>query len=192
MGGGLSTGILGDVTNNIQALKHCGDHHFNMKQYDVALEIYSLAIERSSSLQDITYRLVAALYSNRSSTYVALGRYSEALSDAITTVELDPQWSEGYVRAANALIPIPERLNEAIANIDKGIALVGADDSLQLRQLSDLRASILRGGSYVFKGTGCCYTWGSGSYGQVFVLVLILILCHQMIHLLHLSLATGN
>lgn len=172
MGGGLSSDIQGDSTS-IQALKHCGDHHFNMKQYDEALEMYSIAIERCSYLRDITHRPVAALYSNRSATYAALGRYSEALSDAMTTVELAPHWSKGYIRAANALIPIPERLNEAIENIDKAIALFGAVDSLQLRQLSDLRASILRGGSYIFKGAGCTYTWGSGSYGQVFVPSLI-------------------
>ena len=160
MGGGIST-----AGASAAVLKKLADYHFEAEQYQDAADLYSIAL--NSSIEDIQDISVATLYSNRSATYEKLGQFSEALKDAMMTIDLAPQWSKGYIRASKALASFPERLNEAVEYIEKAIALISVVDVLQLKQLTDLRSSIVRGGGFAFKGAGCTYTWGSGSFGQL-------------------------
>lgn len=87
------------------ALKSQGNIHFGKQDFQAALAAYSQALALSPRS--------AALYSNRSATYLQLGQLEQALSDADRAVQCDPKWSKAYRRRGNVL-EVLDRLDEAI------------------------------------------------------------------------------
>ncbi|KAF3927468.1 hypothetical protein ABW21_db0208842 [Orbilia brochopaga] len=87
------------------ALKSQGNVQFGKQDFQAALASYSQALQ-------LTPRS-AALYSNRSATFLQLGQLEQALGDADRAVQCDPKWSKAYRRRGNVL-EVLERLDEAI------------------------------------------------------------------------------
>ncbi|KAK6337447.1 hypothetical protein TWF730_002846 [Orbilia blumenaviensis] len=87
------------------ALKAQGNTHFGKQDFQAALAAYSQALALSPRS--------AALYSNRSATYLQLGQLEQALADADRAVQCDPKWSKAYRRRGNVL-EVLDRLEEAI------------------------------------------------------------------------------
>lgn len=80
---------------NSDALKKQGNDAFAKKEYSKAITLYSDAL--SIDPENPT------LYSNRSGSYCALGKYEQAASDAKTAILKKPDWVKGYTRLGAAL-----------------------------------------------------------------------------------------
>ena len=192
MGGGLSA--IADY--DVAALKTMGDSHYRYDQFYEAIFFYTTALSKIERTADplgglgdsdgrmyhsvssdgrhvvpIEKDLLVKLYGNRSAAYACSGSYQKALDDAVHAIEVDPFYTKGYYRAAKALLELrgQESINEAMEYLDKAIAVASQanDDALLLRQLSDLKASLSRGGGTLFRGNGWCYSWGTGEFGQL-------------------------
>lgn len=74
------------------AFKAEGNEFFKNKNYEKAIEKYTLAIE--SDPADVTF------YSNRSACYAALNKWSEAADDGRQCIIVDKSFVKGYFRAA--------------------------------------------------------------------------------------------
>ncbi|EPS36146.1 hypothetical protein H072_10328 [Dactylellina haptotyla CBS 200.50] len=94
-----------DPNARSSALKSQGNIQFGKQDFQAALTSYSQAL-------NLTPRS-AALYSNRSATYLQLGQLEQALADADRAVQYDPTWSKAYRRRGNVL-EVLDRLDEAI------------------------------------------------------------------------------
>ncbi|KAF3940407.1 hypothetical protein ABW19_dt0203583 [Dactylella cylindrospora] len=94
-----------DANARSDALKAQGNVYFGKQDFQAALTSYSQALQ-------LTPRS-AALYSNRSATYLQLGQLEQALADADRAVQYDPKWSKAYRRRGNVL-EVLDRLDEAI------------------------------------------------------------------------------
>uniref|UniRef100_A0A8I7BK79 Serine/threonine-protein kinase BSK1-like TPR repeats domain-containing protein n=2 Tax=Hordeum vulgare subsp. vulgare TaxID=112509 RepID=A0A8I7BK79_HORVV len=75
-------------------LKLEGNKAFEIKDYDTAILLYSMALK----LDDMD----ATLYSNRSVSWLHLGDGDEALSDAQACTRVWPDWEKGYYRQGMA------------------------------------------------------------------------------------------
>ncbi|XP_020180963.1 uncharacterized protein [Aegilops tauschii subsp. strangulata] len=75
-------------------LKLQGNKAFEIKDYDAAIPLYSMALK----LDDTD----ATLYSNRSICWLHLGDGDEALSDAQACTRVWPDWEKGYYRQGMA------------------------------------------------------------------------------------------
>ncbi|KAF3107916.1 hypothetical protein TWF569_005518 [Orbilia oligospora] len=95
----------GDNNARSDALKSQGNIFFGKQDFQAALTAYSQAIGFNPRS--------AALYSNRSATYLQLGQLEQALADADKAVQFDPTWSKAYRRRGNVL-EVLDRLDEAI------------------------------------------------------------------------------
>ena len=177
---------------DVLTLKSMGDSHYRCDQFYEAIFFYTSALGkiemRSDPVGGLGVRLyfsvstdhhvvpieketLVKIYGNRSAAYSRSGSYQKALDDAVHAIEIDPFYPKGYYRAAKALLELngDERSNEAMEYLDKAIAVASQvpDDALIMKQLSDLKASLARGGGTLFKGNGWCYSWGMGEYGQL-------------------------
>jgi len=81
-----------------QALRDEGNELFKHQNYSKAIEKYTEAI----LLPGLPSQDVAALYSNRSVSYLKVKEFKSAKSDAKGAVMLNPIWSKGYFRLAAA------------------------------------------------------------------------------------------
>ncbi|GMI92729.1 Hop3 [Hibiscus trionum] len=70
------------------------------------------------------------LYLNRSASYASLHQYDAALSDAKKTVELKPDWSEGYSRVGAAYLGL-HQYQDAISAYKKGLEIDPNDEALK-------------------------------------------------------------
>ncbi|KAI1911381.1 Hsp90 cochaperone [Ophidiomyces ophidiicola] len=77
------------------ALKAEGNKAFAAKDFDLAVEKFSAAIELDPSNH--------VLYSNRSGAYASLKNFAKALEDANKTTEIKPDWPKGWGRKGAAL-----------------------------------------------------------------------------------------
>uniref|UniRef100_A0A9J2PMQ3 protein-serine/threonine phosphatase n=1 Tax=Ascaris lumbricoides TaxID=6252 RepID=A0A9J2PMQ3_ASCLU len=75
-------------------IKDEANQFFNDQAYDVAIDLYTKAIELDGA--------VAVLYGNRSVAYLKKELYGSALEDAATALSLDPGYIKGYYRRATA------------------------------------------------------------------------------------------
>ena len=81
-------------TSDVDVLRDQGNEHFKAKRYTEAESCYKAALRGTQS--------DSKLYSNLSACCLSLSRPDEALSHARHCIELDPTWSKGYFRLANA------------------------------------------------------------------------------------------
>ncbi|VDM49038.1 unnamed protein product [Toxocara canis] len=75
-------------------IKDEANQFFNDQAYDVAIDLYTKAIELDRS--------VAVLYGNRSAAYLKKELYGSALEDAAAALRIDPNYIKGYYRRATA------------------------------------------------------------------------------------------
>ena len=94
--------------------KELGNKAFSEKDYPKAVEHFSDAIKESPS--DHT------LYSNRSASYLNMGKAQLALSDADRCIEIKADWDRGHQRRAMALQNLG-RFDDAIATFEQGLKL---------------------------------------------------------------------
>ncbi|KAL1917433.1 uncharacterized protein VTP21DRAFT_3826 [Calcarisporiella thermophila] len=87
-----------------EEFKNKGNQAFLAKNYEVAIEHFTKAIELDPTNH--------VLYSNRSASYASLKQYERALEDAEKTVSLKQDWGKGYSRKGAALHGL-NRLAEA-------------------------------------------------------------------------------
>lgn len=72
-----------------------GNKHFAAKEFDKAIQQFSLAIDASPVPNHV-------LFSNRSACYASLKDFSKALEDAQKCVETNSSWAKGYNRVGAA------------------------------------------------------------------------------------------
>lgn len=85
-------------------LKQIGNHNFARKNYDVAIDSYTRAIELSKTLTAdcIKPDEVAIFYQNRAACEEAMGDYEKVISDCDSAIELKNNYVKAYVRRAKA------------------------------------------------------------------------------------------
>jgi len=96
------------------------------------------------------------LYSNRSAARASLHRYADALADAQKTIELRPDWAEGYSRLGTAHLGLGAA-TIAVAAYAKGLALepdneglkVGLEDAKKERK--EMKAAAQEAGNAAYK-----------------------------------------
>ncbi|ORC90830.1 uncharacterized protein TM35_000072540 [Trypanosoma theileri] len=112
----------------------------NLPQLGVANErfiagAYEDAISLLDKLDDETQHKMVDVLVLRSRTNIFLGRYEEALKDALKIIELDPSWVKGYVAAARALSGLGN-FEEAGTQINQAMLLL--PHSRELRRIGEL------------------------------------------------------
>lgn len=102
-------------------LKEQGNTFFKAGNYKQAIESYT---------QAIAIHPEAVFYSNRAACFISIKKIKEAIEDSEKAIALDPNFSKGYFRAANAYTKLG-CLQEAMQYLDKGIAVDPSDRNLQ-------------------------------------------------------------
>ncbi len=87
--------------------KEKGNTHFSRKEWAMAIDEYTKAIEMQPH--------VATFYSNRSACYMSTQQYDLALHDAIVAQCMDPEWSKAYYRIAVARSALQRYEDAAVA-----------------------------------------------------------------------------
>lgn len=102
-------------------LKELGNKEVQRQNYTKAIEYYTKALQIQKD---------PAFYCNRSLCYFSLKRFKEALADGKASIALDPQFSKGYVRAAQAEMALSD-FADGMAILNKGLELVPGDVHLR-------------------------------------------------------------
>ncbi|CDR96524.1 ankyrin repeat family protein, putative [Babesia bigemina] len=82
-------------------LKEEGRTFVANKDYANACTSYSKAIALLTGVADTAGELLSVLHSNRSHTYLMLGKLEQARKDAERCIALNPSWPKGYFRLAS-------------------------------------------------------------------------------------------
>ncbi|KAK9509913.1 hypothetical protein O3M35_004802 [Rhynocoris fuscipes] len=106
-----------------EAKKEMGNQQYKIKQYAKALGYYTEAIELSPDN--------SSYYGNRSACLMMLGRYNEALEDAIKSITLDNKFVKGWVRAAKCYLAVGD-ISRAESAICKVRELEPANNALHM------------------------------------------------------------
>jgi tetratricopeptide (TPR) repeat protein len=93
--------------------KDLGNEAFAKKEYEQALEHYAGAL-----VGDCPEKF--KIYSNRSACLFQLGKYTEALLEAVKSIKDNRSWSKGYFRAGRAALEM-EYYDEAYDMFQKGL-----------------------------------------------------------------------
>jgi hypothetical protein len=105
------------------------------KRYEEAATTYTRAINTDEGA------LSAVLYSNRSASYLYLGRKEDALSDALLARQLSfSRWPKAYFRVAKAKYELG-KFTEAYQAADVGIKMAQSILQCQDRHVSDLKCT---------------------------------------------------
>lgn len=86
------------------AAKDEGNIYFQNQQYESAIRMYSVAIEKFGNSQRVCNLELAACYQNRAAAKMYLRQYDDAISDASKAIELYDHYSKAYFRRAKAYI----------------------------------------------------------------------------------------
>ncbi|KAL0654181.1 hypothetical protein Bca4012_096872 [Brassica carinata] len=103
------------------AAKALGNAAFSSDDFTSAIHHYTSAITLSPTNH--------ILFSNRSAAYASLRNYADALSDAIKTVELKPDWAKGYSRLGAAHWGL-NQFQEAAAAYTKGLEIDPSNEAM--------------------------------------------------------------
>lgn len=109
-------------SRSIEQLKLDGNTAFQANRYEEAIENFSLAIEKFSSIsqEPSTLESLSILYSNRSAAFSASRLWDEALEDADKAINLRPTWGKALGRRATALEG-KGMINEAIECLGRAL-----------------------------------------------------------------------
>lgn len=122
--------------NTAESLKKEGTDALLAKNYDLAIEKYTEAIELEPKGE-----LLHSIISNRAHAYNLSGDYTNALMDANKLIDIAPRFRRSYLRLAQALWNRKE-VNGALKACDDGLAIDASNAALL-----KLRAKISGGGS---------------------------------------------
>lgn len=95
-------------------LKNKGNTAFQNKDYDIAVDYFTKAIQLDPTNH--------VLYSNRSAAYSQMSKFEEALQDADKCIELNKAFVKGYTRRGAALFGL-KRYDDARAAYNDGLAI---------------------------------------------------------------------
>ncbi|KAK2659498.1 hypothetical protein Ddye_006031 [Dipteronia dyeriana] len=79
-----------DLKNLAETFKSQGNRAMQLKLYSDAIELYSFAIALCEN--------IAVYYCNRAAAYTQIHKYTEAISDCLKSIEIDPTYSKAYSR----------------------------------------------------------------------------------------------
>jgi len=114
-----------------EELKGLGNDYFGAKDYHKALEMYTKAIDALPE---------APFYGNRSACFMMLKKYKLAQSDARTAVQIDPTFTNGYLRLLRATLALGDTVGaESIVTSIKASNL-GVNIDVEERRLVTLKA----------------------------------------------------
>ena len=128
--------------NTAESLKKEGTDALIAKNYDLAIEKYTEAVEFEPKGE-----LLHTIISNRAHAYNLSGDYTNALMDANKLIDIAPRFHRSYLRLAQALWNRKE-VNGALKACDDGLAINGSN-----KALLDFKAKFL-GGSASSGSTG--------------------------------------
>ncbi|OQR84663.1 hypothetical protein ACHHYP_13054 [Achlya hypogyna] len=104
----------------------------------------------------------SAVYLTRSDAYLALGRASQALDDAVNAIDLHPTGHDGYVRAAQAAARLDGGAVAARDYITKACTLAPADATAQ-----SVHSLLFTSFQPREDGIGHVFSWGDGGETQL-------------------------
>lgn len=114
---GLHTGEMAEMTvrhNRAEGEKQKGNEHMRAKDYALAVEAYTMAIEWEPTS--------AVILSNRAQAHLSLKNFQKALEDSEAAVNLDPKFVKAYHRKGKALSAM-QRFGDALLCFKKVLAL---------------------------------------------------------------------
>eukprot|EP01041_Mallomonas_annulata_P001186 gene1186-2310_t len=119
----------------IDEIKSRAKGSISTRNFPEAVKLYSKAIELGLEK--------SILFANRSMCYFSQGAYTEALSDADSSIEADADYAKGYYRKGVAHIAL-KQFDHAVAALETGLALVPNDKDFrtQLEKAQKLKASV--------------------------------------------------
>ncbi|KAK0577562.1 hypothetical protein LWI29_035146 [Acer saccharum] len=79
-----------NLKNLAETFKSQGNRAMQSKIYSDAIELYSFAIALCEN--------IAVYYCNRAAAYTQIHKYTEAISDCLKSIEIDPTYSKAYSR----------------------------------------------------------------------------------------------
>ncbi|KAI9200833.1 hypothetical protein LWI28_013864 [Acer negundo] len=79
-----------NLKNLAETFKSQGNRAMQLKIYSDAIELYSFAIALCEN--------IAVYYCNRAAAYTQIHKYTEAISDCLKSIEIDPTYSKAYSR----------------------------------------------------------------------------------------------
>ena len=86
------------LTPQAQLLREQGNVFFQQKRYKESADAYSRALDADSQSE--------TLYCNRAAAYLMMNRFSDALSDSLKAIDIDPVHVKAHWRAAKAYLYI--------------------------------------------------------------------------------------
>ncbi|GAB5372694.1 hypothetical protein AAMO2058_001686700 [Amorphochlora amoebiformis] len=112
-----------------EAFKEQGNQQMRARAYKRAIVLYSKALSLAPEMFTV--------YANRSAAYLQLEQYEESISDARTSLKLNPNYTKGHQRLAKALCELGDfqtAANHLKRHVEKLPAL--ADDHQKALQLA--------------------------------------------------------
>lgn len=82
------------------AAKDEGNIFFRNQQYDAAARMYTVAIEKLESIQQMCNLELAVCYQNRAAAEMSMKKYCDSFLDASKAIELNDHYSKAYFRRA--------------------------------------------------------------------------------------------
>lgn len=107
-----------------EELKCKANEHFKKKEYESAIKLYSLAIEKDNTN--------AILYANRSFAYLKTECFGYAYNDASRAIELNKNYIKGYYRRAEAQMA-NGRFRQALRDFETVVKFVPSDEDAKMK-----------------------------------------------------------
>jgi tetratricopeptide (TPR) repeat protein len=98
---------------NADELKQLGNQHLLKQQYEESILFYDAAINVDPMAKE-----AAPIYSNRSLAFFNLNKFKDAYDDAKLAIELNPDFSRGYLREAMSAMKL-EKYQESMKSFRK-------------------------------------------------------------------------
>ena len=137
---------MGSGSSATEKVKAIGNSYFSQGEYAKAKSAYSKALRYDKNNH--------MLLSNRCACYLKLGRYKQALEDALLNLKIAPSWVKTYYRLACVFIELnlfPEALY--YLRLAKAIDM---NDKIIQKQLQDVEKNV----NEHQQGESCILEWG--------------------------------
>ncbi|XP_050212988.1 uncharacterized protein LOC126664575 isoform X3 [Mercurialis annua] len=106
-----------------ETLKAQGNQAMQSKRYSEAVELYSCAIS--------LYENNAVYYCNRAAAFTQVHKYTEAISDCLKSIEIDPHYSKAYSRLGLAYYALGNYRDAIDRGFRKALALDPDNESVK-------------------------------------------------------------